>query len=86
MTANRPERFIVFCDDLTFEAGETGYQALKTVLDGSMAGQSDNVLVYATSNRRHLIAEQFSDNQTWQRDERRRFAPGRNRGRENFPV
>lgn len=59
---NRPERFIVFCDDLSFEAGEPGYKALKVVLDGSIASTSDNVLVYATSNRRHLLPEFINEN------------------------
>lgn len=59
---NRPERFIVFCDDLSFEAGEPGYKALKVVLDGTLAATSDNVLVYATSNRRHLLPEYMSEN------------------------
>lgn len=59
---NRPEHFIVFCDDLSFEAGEPGYKALKVVLDGSVAATSDNVLVYATSNRRHLLPEYMSEN------------------------
>ncbi|MDP3088399.1 MAG: ATP-binding protein [Methylotenera sp.] len=54
---SRTERFIVFCDDLSFEAGDVGYKALKVVLDGSMATTADNILVYATSNRRHLLAE-----------------------------
>jgi hypothetical protein len=58
----RPERFIVFCDDLSFEAGETAYKALKSVLDGSVAAPPDNVLIYATSNRRHLMPEYFSEN------------------------
>jgi uncharacterized protein len=58
----RPERFIVFCDDLTFDAGEAGYKALKVMLDGSISGASVNVLVYATSNRRHLLPEYFSEN------------------------
>ncbi|WP_323123029.1 ATP-binding protein [Burkholderia alba] len=58
----RPERFIVSCDDLSFEAGETGYKALKTVLDGSVAGGAPNVLIYATSNRRHLVPESAADN------------------------
>jgi predicted AAA+ superfamily ATPase len=62
LVAERPERFIVYCDDLSFEQGEGGYKALKTVLDGSVAGQSDNVLVYATSNRRHLMPEMMSEN------------------------
>jgi len=55
-------RFIVFCDDLSFESGDAGYKALKTVLDGSIAAQSDNLLIYATSNRRHLMPEQMSEN------------------------
>jgi len=59
---NRPEHFIVFCDDLSFETGEPGYKALKVVLDGSVAATSDNVLVYATSNRRHLMPEYMSEN------------------------
>ncbi len=58
----RRERFIVFCDDLTFDAGEAGYKALKVVLDGSIAGTSGNLLVYATSNRRHLLPEYMSEN------------------------
>ena len=62
MVANRPERFIIFCDDLSFEEGESGYKALKVALDGSIATQSDNVLIYATSNRRHLLPERMSDN------------------------
>jgi len=59
---NRPEHFIIFCDDLTFDAGEPGYKALKVVLDGSIAATSDNVLVYATSNRRHLMPEYMAEN------------------------
>jgi predicted AAA+ superfamily ATPase len=62
LIAARPERFIVFCDDLSFEEGEGGYKALKVALDGSIAAQSDNVLIYATSNRRHLMPEKMSDN------------------------
>jgi len=58
----RSERFIIFCDDLSFEDGEPGYKALKTVLDGSFAAVPDNVLIYATSNRRHLMPEYFSEN------------------------
>lgn len=58
----RPERFLLFCDDLSFEAGETAYKALKSVLDGSVAAAPENVLVYATSNRRHLMPEYFSEN------------------------
>jgi predicted AAA+ superfamily ATPase len=60
--AGHPQRFVVFCDDLTFDAGEAGYKALKVMLDGSIAGGSTNVLIYATSNRRHLLPEYFSEN------------------------
>ena len=59
---SRPERFVVFCDDLTFDAGEAGYKALKVMLDGSIAGAAGNVLIYATSNRRHLLPEYFAEN------------------------
>ncbi|NLY26693.1 MAG: ATP-binding protein [Alcaligenaceae bacterium] len=59
---DRPERFIIFCDDLSFEEGEAGYKALKSVLDGSVSSSGDNVLVYATSNRRHLMPEYMSEN------------------------
>ena len=62
LVAERPERFIIFCDDLSFEEGESGYKALKVALDGSISAQSDNVLIYATSNRRHLLPERMSDN------------------------
>ena len=60
--ASSPYRYIVFCDDLTFDAGEAGYKALKVMLDGSIAGASSNVLIYATSNRRHLLPEYFAEN------------------------
>jgi uncharacterized protein len=59
---SRKQRFIVFCDDLTFDAGEAGYKALKVALDGSIAGAAANVLIYATSNRRHLLPEYMSEN------------------------
>ena len=62
LVAGRPERFIVYCDDLSFDEGEPGYKALKSILDGTIAQTSDNVLVYATSNRRHLLPEQMKDN------------------------
>lgn len=62
LVATRPERFILFCDDLSFEEGEAAYKALKSVLDGSVAAVSDNVLLYATSNRRHLIPEYHDEN------------------------
>ena len=60
--AAQPFRFVIFCDDLTFDAGEPGYKALKVMLDGSIAGASANVVVYATSNRRHLLPEYFIEN------------------------
>ena len=59
---NTPRPFIVFCDDLTFDAGEAGYKALKVMLDGSIAGAAGNVVIYATSNRRHLLPEYFAEN------------------------
>jgi len=59
----RPEKFIIFCDDLTFEANDMGYKALKVILDGSIEHASDNVLVYATSNRKNLMPEYMADNQ-----------------------
>ena len=55
VVAGRPEKFIIYCDDLSFEEGEPGYKALKSILDGSVSAASPNVLVYATSNRRHLL-------------------------------
>ena len=58
----RAEKFIVFCDDLSFEHGDDGYKALKTALDGGLSVRADNVIVYATSNRRHLLPEYFADN------------------------
>lgn len=63
----RPERFIIFCDDLSFEAHDSAYKALKSALDGSLAGMPDNLLVYATSNRRHLMPEFMADNLASQR-------------------
>lgn len=60
--AQRPEKFIVFCDDLSFEDGEEGYKSLKTALDGSLSRRAENVLVYATSNRRHLMPEYMHEN------------------------
>lgn len=58
----RPEKFIIFCDDLTFEANDASYKALKVVLDGSIEHASSNVLVYATSNRKNLMPEMMADN------------------------
>lgn len=65
MVADRPEKFIVFCDDLSFEDGESGYKALKSALDGSVAASTPNVLIYATSNRRHLLPEYMAENLTY---------------------
>jgi len=62
VVSGRPEKFIIYCDDLSFEEGEGGYKALKSILDGSVAASTPNVLVYATSNRRHLLPEQMKDN------------------------
>lgn len=59
----RPERFVLFCDDLSFEASEPDYKALKAALEGSIAAPPENVLIYATSNRRHLLPEFHSENQ-----------------------
>lgn len=76
LVAGRAERFIVFCDDLSFEEGESGYKALKVALDGSIAAQSDNVLIYATSNRRHLLPEKMSDNTSYKTTEDGDLHPG----------
>ena len=62
LIGDRDERFIVFCDDLSFEASDAGYKSLKVALDGSIAGSADNVLIYATSNRRHLMPEFMDEN------------------------
>lgn len=62
LVAGRPERFIIFSDDLSFEANDPGYKALKSVLDGGISATNDNLLVYATSNRRHLMPEKMSEN------------------------
>lgn len=59
---NRPEKYIVFCDDLSFESGDETYKALKTTLDGGLSQRCSNVLVYATSNRRHLMPEYMDEN------------------------
>jgi len=62
LLAERPEKFVIFSDDLSFEAGEEGYKALKSVLDGSVTSVPDNVVIYATSNRRHLMPEYHAEN------------------------
>ena len=76
LVAPRPERFVVFCDDLSFDEGEAGYKALKSILDGSVAQASDNVLIYATSNRRHLLPEYMKENLTYQHTEDGEVHPG----------
>jgi predicted AAA+ superfamily ATPase len=76
LVAGRPERFIIFCDDLSFEEGESGYKALKVALDGSISAQSNNVLIYATSNRRHLMPERMSDNTSYKHDDDGDLHPG----------
>jgi len=62
LVSDRPEKFIIFCDDMSFEEGELGYKALKSALDGSIAAPSNNILFYATSNRRHLLPEKMREN------------------------
>jgi predicted AAA+ superfamily ATPase len=72
----RTEKFIVFCDDLSFEEGEPGYKALKSILDGSVAATSSNVLIYATSNRRHLLPEYMKENLTYTHTDDGEVHPG----------
>ena len=76
VVAGRPEKFIIFCDDLSFEDGEGGYKALKSILDGSVAASTPNVLIYATSNRRHLLPEHMKDNLTYTHTEDGEVHPG----------
>ncbi len=76
LLASRPERFVVFSDDLSFDEGEAGYKALKSVLDGSISAHADNVLIYATSNRRHLLPEYMHENLTYQHTESGEVHPG----------
>src|SRR5687767_9757351 len=76
LVAKRPERFIVFCDDLSFDEGEPGYKALKSVLDGSVAATSDNLLIYATSNRRHLLPEYMKENLSYKHTDDGEVHPG----------
>jgi len=76
LVAARPERFIVFCDDLSFDEGEAGYKALKSILDGSISQASDNVLIYATSNRRHLLPEYMKENLSYTHTEDGEVHPG----------
>jgi predicted AAA+ superfamily ATPase len=76
LVAERPERFVVFCDDLSFDEGEPGYKALKSILDGSVAQASENVLIYATSNRRHLLPEYMRENLSYTHTEDGEVHPG----------
>ncbi len=76
VVSDRPEKFIVFCDDLSFEEGEPGYKALKSILDGSVAAATPNVLIYATSNRRHLLPEYMAENLTYTHTEDGEVHPG----------
>lgn len=76
LLADRPERFIVFCDDLSFEEGESGYKAMKSALDGSVSAQVDNILIYATSNRRHLLPEHMKDNLSYSHSDDGEIHPG----------
>ena len=76
LVSARPEKFIVFCDDLSFEDGEPGYKALKSILDGSVAATTPNVLIYATSNRRHLLPEHMKDNLSYSHSDDGEVHPG----------
>lgn len=76
LVAGRKERFILFCDDLSFEHGDDAYKALKTALDGGLAQRTDNLLVYATSNRRHLMPENLNDNLAHQKGDNGEIHPG----------
>ena len=76
VVAGRSEKFIVFCDDLSFEDGEPGYKALKSILDGSVAAATPNVLIYATSNRRHLLPEYMRENLTYTHTDDGEVHPG----------
>jgi predicted AAA+ superfamily ATPase len=76
VVSRRNEKFIVFCDDLSFEDGEPGYKALKSILDGSVAATTANVLIYATSNRRHLLPEYMKENLSYTHTEDGEVHPG----------
>ncbi len=76
VVAERPEKFIVYCDDLSFEDGEPGYKALKSILDGSVTAATANVLIYATSNRRHLLPEYMKENLSYTHTEDGEVHPG----------
>jgi predicted AAA+ superfamily ATPase len=76
VVSQRPEKFIVFSDDLSFDEGEPGYKALKSILDGSIAASTPNVLIYATSNRRHLLPEYMKENLTYTHTDDGEVHPG----------
>ena len=76
VVSERPEKFIVFCDDLSFEDGEPGFKALKSILDGSVAATTPNVLIYATSNRRHLLPEYMKENLSYTHTDDGEVHPG----------
>jgi len=76
IVAGRPEKFVVFCDDLSFEEGEAGYKALKSILDGSVSAAGPNVLIYATSNRRHLLPEYMKENLSYKHTDDGEVHPG----------
>lgn len=76
VVSDRPEKFIVFCDDLSFEDGEPGYKALKSILDGSVAATTPNILIYATSNRRHLLPEYMKENLSYTHTDDGEVHPG----------
>lgn len=76
VVSGRPEKFMIFCDDLSFEEGEPGYKALKSILDGSVAAATPNVLIYATSNRRHLLPEYMKENLTYTHTDDGEVHPG----------
>jgi predicted AAA+ superfamily ATPase len=76
VVSSRPEKFIIFCDDLSFEEGEGGYKALKSILDGSVSATTANVLIYVTSNRRHLLPEYMKDNLSYQHTADGEIHPG----------
>ncbi|MFZ9251555.1 MAG: ATP-binding protein [Hylemonella sp.] len=76
VVSNRPEKFIIFCDDLSFEEGDGGYKALKSMLDGSVAAGTPNLLIYVTSNRRHLLPEYMKDNLSYKPSDDGEIHPG----------
>ena len=76
VVAGRPEKFMIFCDELSFEDVEPGYKALKSILDGSVAASTPNVLIYATSNRRHLLPEYMKDNLSYTHTDDGEVHPG----------